>query len=175
MSVHKNKRGLSKLEFYHNARRMRKEISMLTLRDFGIHSRGKKFKETTGSQQPEGYYDELIDEFSRSMRNLLRNMMLNITAGNTIFPNSLDELALRRRYQTGAIANCEQLLQEILYCEDVIPVKASVFVPYVEKIELEIKLLKGWRKSNSKIEKKIIDDIIKKREEIKKRELGQSL
>jgi hypothetical protein len=33
MSVLKNKRGLSKLEFYHNARRMRKEITMLTLRD----------------------------------------------------------------------------------------------------------------------------------------------
>jgi hypothetical protein len=44
MSVLKNKRGLSRLEFYHNARRMRKEITMLTLRDFGIHSRGAAFK-----------------------------------------------------------------------------------------------------------------------------------
>jgi len=153
--VHKNKRGLSRLEFYHNARRLRKELTALILRDFGIHSRGKRFKEETGSQQPEGYYDELVDEFSKNMRMLLRNMMLNITAGNTIYPTTHEELATRRMYQNGAIINCEQLLQEILYCEDVMPVKASVFIPYIEKIEFEIKLLKGWRKSNSKMAERI--------------------
>jgi len=155
MSVLKNRRGLSKLEFYHNARKMRREITKLVLRDFGIHSRGKKFKEDTGSQQPEGYYDELIDEFSKSIRQLLRNLMLNITAGNTIYPTNRDELILRRRYQTGAIINCEQLLQEILYCEDVFPVKVSTFVPYIEQIQFEIKLLKGWRKSNNKLEEQV--------------------
>jgi len=155
MSVHKNKRGLSKLEFYHNARKLRKELTLLTLRDFGIHSRGAKFKEDTKSQQPEGFYDELIAEFSGSMRNLTRNMMLNITAGNTIYPTTHEELATRRMYQNGAIVNCEQLLQEILYCGDVMPVKASVFMPYVERIEFEIKLLKGWRKWNNKRAKEI--------------------
>jgi len=143
---------------------MRKELTALVLRDFGIHSRGKKFKEDTGSQQPEGYYDELIDEFSRSIRTLLRNMMLNITAGNTIYPITPEELATRRMYQNGAITNCEQLMQEILYCEDVMPVKASVFIPYIDKIEFEIKLLKGWRKSNSKINERIIEAKMKKKE-----------
>jgi hypothetical protein len=32
------------------------------------------------------------------------------------------------------------------------PVKASKFMPYIEQIEFEIKLLKGWRKANNKIE-----------------------
>jgi len=91
MSVHKNKRGLSKLEFYHNARKLRKELTLLTLRDFGIHSRGAKFKADTGSQQPEGFYDEIIDEFARSIRKLLRNLMLNITAGNTIYPTTHED------------------------------------------------------------------------------------
>lgn len=157
MSVIKNKRGLSKLEFYHNARKMRKELTMLTLRDFGIHSRGSRFKEDSGSQQPEGFYDELLDEFAKNIRKLLRNLMLNITAANTIYPINNDELLLRRRYQTGAIINCEQLLQEVLYCEDVIPVKVSKFIPYVERIEYEIKLLKGWRKSSNKIQQQIED------------------
>jgi hypothetical protein len=70
---------------------------------------------------------------------------------------------IRRRYQTGAIVNCEQLLQELLYCEDVIPVKASKFAPYIEQIEFEIKLLKGWRKANNKI-----DDLIAKRQQQRK-------
>jgi hypothetical protein len=163
MAVLKNRRGLSKLEFYHNARKMRREITLLMLRDFGIHSRGKTFKETTGSQQPEGYYDELLEDFSKGIRHILRNMMLNITAGNTIFPANTDEINLRRRYQTGAIVNCEQLLQEMLYCEDVLPVKASVFVPYIQLVEYEIKLLKGWRKANNKIET-LISERKKKRE-----------
>jgi hypothetical protein len=155
VAVIKNKRGLSKLEFYHNARKMRKELTMLVLRDFGIHSRGAKFKEDTGSQQPEGFYDELLAEFSRNVRQLLRNMMLNITAANTIYPVNDAELQIRRQYQTGAIVNCEQLLQEILFCEDVLPVKVSKFLPYVDQINLEIKLLKGWRKANKKIEELI--------------------
>jgi len=149
--VLKKKRGLSKLEFYHNARKMRKELTMLVLRDFGIHSRGAKFKADTGSQQPEGFYDELLADFSKNIRNLLRNLVMNITAANTIYPVNTSELETRRHYQTAAIINCEQLLQEILYCQDVLPVKVSKFVPYIEQIEFEISLLKGWRKANNKI------------------------
>jgi hypothetical protein len=158
--VLKKKRGLSKLEFYHNARRMRKELTMLVLRDFGIHSRGAKFKADTGSQQPEGFYDELLEEFAKNVRHLLRNLMMNITAANTIYPVNDFEVQTRRQYQTAAIINCEQLLQEILYCEDILPVKVSRFVPYIERIEFEISLLKGWRKANKKIE-----DLIEKRQE----------
>ena len=154
--VLKKKRGLSKLEFYHNARKMRKELTMLVLRDFGIHSRGAKFK-------PEGFYDELLEDFSRNVRHLLRNLMLNITAANTIYPVNDFEIQTRRQYQTAAIVNCEQLLQEILYCEDVLPVKVSKFIPYIEQIEFEISLLKGWRKANSKIE-----DLIQKRQRERK-------
>ncbi|MDR2952578.1 MAG: hypothetical protein LBU82_04965 [Treponema sp.] len=134
---------------------MRKEITALTLRDFGVHSRGKKFKEETGSAQPEGYYDELIEFFTQRIWQLLDNLILNITAGNSIFPVTLEELATRRMYQNAAIVNCEQLLQEILYCEDVMPKKASTFIPYVEKIEFEIRLLRGWRKSNTKLKERI--------------------
>jgi hypothetical protein len=139
MSVIKNKWGLSKLEFYHNARKMRREITMLVLRDFGVHSGGKKFKEDTGSQQPEGFYDELIAEFSKNIRLLLRNIMWSVTAGNAIYPVNDAEIKERRIYQDRAIIACEQLLQEMLYCEDVIPVKASKFLPYIEQIEFEIK------------------------------------
>jgi hypothetical protein len=49
--VLKNRRGLSKLEFYHNARKMRKELTLFVLMDFGIHSRGRKFKEDAGSRK----------------------------------------------------------------------------------------------------------------------------
>ena len=165
MSVLKNKRGLSKLEFCHNARKMRREITMLVLRDFGVHSRGKKFKEDSGSKQPEGFYDELIAEFAKNIRLLLRNMMWNITAGNTVCAADEEEVRERRRCQTAAAVNGEQLMRELLYRGDVMPVKASAFAPYIEQIECEIKLLKGWRKANNKIEELIARRRQKKEEE----------
>jgi hypothetical protein len=66
-----------------------------------------------------------------------------------------DGFRIRRNYQTAAIVNCEQLLQEMHYCEDVLPVHVSKFLPYVEAVEFEITLLKGWRKSNSRINDKL--------------------
>jgi hypothetical protein len=45
------------------------------------------------------------------------------------------------------------LLQEMHYCEDILPVHVTKFLPYVESIEFEIKLLRGWRKANNKINK----------------------
>jgi hypothetical protein len=165
VSVLKNKRGLSNLEFYHSARKLRREITNLLLRDFGVSDTVRKVKGESGEQVSviESYPDWLLDEFRRSIIQILRNMMANITAGNTICPVSRAEMDLRRHYQTQAIINCEQLLQEMHYCEDVLPVAVSKFIPFVEAIEFEVALLKGWRKANNKIMKNAAE----KREEIK--------
>jgi hypothetical protein len=74
-----------------------------------------------------------------------------------------DELADRRRYQTAAIANCQQLVQELQYFADVFSLQYDTFkvdvsklLPYIDKIEFEIRLLRGWRKSTNDLAKKII-------------------
>jgi hypothetical protein len=163
MAVLKNKRSLSRLEFYNNARKLREGITNMLLRDFGVRDKVRKIKtpENTEITVIEGYPEWLIVSFRQSIINIMRSLMLNITAGNTIFPVTPDELALRRRYQTGAIINCEQLLEEMIYCSDVLPVKLEKFLPYVDSIKFEIQLLKGWRKSNSIIEKRIKEDAAK--------------
>jgi hypothetical protein len=122
-------------------------------RDFGIHSR--KNAKNIDPDLPEDYYNEDIGEFAKNIRILLRNLMMNICGGNTIYPTNLADLEQRRHYQNAAIINCEQLHQELLFCEDTLPVKASQLVPYVEAIEFEVKLLRGWRKSNNKAEEAI--------------------
>ncbi|MDR0374619.1 MAG: hypothetical protein LBH85_02730 [Treponema sp.] len=157
MSVLKSKRGLSRLEFYHNARKLRKDITNLLLRDFGVRDKVRKVKTEDGKTVSviEGYPDWLIEKFRDSIIQILRNLMMNITAGNSVYPVNEAELQLRRQYQTAAIVNCEQLLQEMHYCEDILPVHVSKFLPYVDAIELEIKLLKGWRKSANKLDKKL--------------------
>lgn len=157
MSVLKNKRGLSKLEFYHTARKLRRDITNFLLRDFGVRDTTRKIKNETGENTSviESYPDWLLEEFRRNIIQILRNLMMNITAGNTIYPVNQAELDLRRHYQTQAIINCEQLLQEMHYCEDVLPVAVAKFIPYVEQIEFEIALLKGWRKANKKLNLKM--------------------
>jgi hypothetical protein len=122
-------------------------------RDFGIHTR--KNAKKINPDLPEDYYAEDIGEFSKNIKILLRNLMWNITGGNTIYPANLADLEQRRHYQNAAIINCEQLHQELLYCEDALPVRVSQLVPYIESIEFEVKLLKGWRKSNNKFEEAI--------------------
>jgi hypothetical protein len=160
MSVLKNKRGLSKLEFYHNARKLRREITNLLLRDFGVRDTVRKVRNEAGERVSviEEYPDWLLEEFRRSIMRILRNLIMNITAGNTVYPVNQAELDLRRHYQTQAIINCEQLLQEMHYCEDVLPVAVAKFIPYVEAVDFEVKLLKGWRKANSRINTKLTSD-----------------
>jgi hypothetical protein len=160
MSVLKNKRGLSKLEFYHNARELRENVTKLLLRDFGVKDKVRDTKTPENMEVTiiEKYPEWLIISFRQNIINILRNLIMNITAGNTIYPINLDELAQRREYQTAAIINCEQLLEEMIYCADILPVTLEKFTPFVNSIMFEIKLLKGWRKSNGSIGEKITNE-----------------
>jgi hypothetical protein len=156
MGVLKNKRGLSKLEFYHTARKLRKDLTEFVRREFGVHSRNNAKR--MNPELPDDYYDEDIVEFGRNVRLALRNMMWNITGANSIYargkpgdPVFEAEMVRRRQYQDAAIINCQQLIQEMQFAEDSLPVDANKFIPYVKELGKEIMLLKGWRKSDNKI------------------------
>jgi hypothetical protein len=145
------------MEFYNNGRQLREDITKMLLRDFGIRDKIRKIKTEENLEVTiiEEYPAWLITSFRENMLGILRSMIMNITAGNTIYPVCDDEARLRRQYQTGAIINCEQLLQEMQFCADVFPVKLEKFLPHVEKIEFEIQLLKGWRKSTNRINRSL--------------------
>ena len=108
MSVLKNKRSVSSLEFYHNAITLRREITMLLLRDFGIKDKVRSIKSLYGvpGMEPEDeqkfreivekyemkatiieeYPAWLIDKMRNNIMNILHNMIMNITQANTIYP-----------------------------------------------------------------------------------------
>lgn len=174
MSVLKNKRSVSSLEFYHNAVSMRKEITSLLLRDFGVKNKvrdtvfltknmseedAKLFKGLCEKYDFDGAIEEypewLIADLRKGVMNLLRNLIQNITAANSIYPVHESEYYERRKLQNAAIANCEQLLQEFQYIIDILPVNANKYLRYVDMIEKQIALLKGWRKSDNRILKRV--------------------
>jgi hypothetical protein len=157
MSVLKNKRGLSSLEFFHNAIKLHTGISEWLMRDFGVRDK-VRIEDRPGEESVkivEQFPGWMIAHYRDKIMNLLDSLMMNITAANTIYPITFDELALRRRYQTGAIINCQQLIIQIQCCQNVFPLELKKFQPYYETLEYEIKLLKGWRKANNKIAEKI--------------------
>lgn len=163
MSVLKRNRGLSKMEFYHNARKLRRELTEFLRRDFGVHSRKNASK--IDPTLPDDWYDEDMAEFSRNIKILLRNLVWNITAANTINASSekaIEEkkkrLSERRGYQNAAIINCQQIIQELQFCEDSLPVNAEKLLPYVESVDFEVTLLKGWRKSDNRLWEQILGE-----------------
>lgn len=170
MAVPKRKRGISDMEFYHNARDLRRNITELLRKEFGIHSRKNASK--INPELPDDWYDEDMVEVSKNIRLLLRNLIWNITAANTINAKNEKEVAEkkkrlleRRNYQNAAIINCQQLKQEFLFCEDSLPLNAEKLLPYVESIEFEVTLLKGWRKSDNRF----MNQILEEEEELRKK------
>jgi hypothetical protein len=213
MSVLKNKRGISKLEFYHNARELRKLMIKVLLRDFGIKNlkigkdgtpanpREQKAapKIPTSADSPDqvsgealaaaasAAVDSWVDEgtidgefplwalnrFRNRIWQLLDALMGNITDGNSIYPSKMDdprlpleyvrrvqsdELADRRRYQDAAIGCCQKLIQELQCVTDILPIRMNKLMPFMDMLNFEIRLLKGWRKSTNELAKRIGQD-----------------
>ena len=173
------------MEFFHNALILRKSITELLMRDFGIKGfkRTIKFVGSVEHFEPEDkilveelfekynmgrcflddYPDWLIEKERIYFLDILRNLIKNIVKANTIYPVNMNEYKERRSYQNNAIGDCEDLLQEMQYILSIVPVDAEKYMQYVELIEKEIALLKGWRKGDNKIANRLE----KKKEESK--------
>lgn len=136
---------------------MRENLTNFLLRDFGV--RNKVYKQHTSENQQitviEEYPQWIVDYFRKAIIGDLNNMMNNIVAANSLYPITVEEANYRRVLQDRAIANCEQLFQELVYLADILPVSMLKVEPYAEVIEREIALLKGWRKSTNAMAKKL--------------------
>ena len=131
MSVLKNKRTESQLEFYHTATQARAEITRLMMNEKVVPKRWRPV-------------------FTFPMTEKLIKLIDYITAANTIYPQNLREAEMRRDYQTRAIITVEQILQLMQYIMTTLPVNVDKFQPATELLTRESALLRGWRKSDNK-------------------------
>ena len=176
MSVLKSKRKTSRLEFLHNAYQIRRHFTNLLLRDFGTKDkiRSSKFYAKINHMEPEdqetfvGLTDKyhistIVDEYPEwiisDMRNRIQSeirfLIRNIIQANTIYPTTESEYIDRRRYQTAAIGCCEQIIQEMQYVIETLDVDVNKYLPYVDELDREVALLRGWRKSDNRLLKAI--------------------
>ena len=127
-NVLKNKRGVSELEFYHNATLLRQSLTQFVMNDKNI---------------PKSY--RFV--FTFPMTKKLIELFDNITAANTVYPKTEHEVEIRRDYQTKAVITCEQIYQLLQYAISVLPINANRLLTVIEQLDKEIALLKAWRKT----------------------------
>lgn len=176
MAVPKYKRGESKFEVLIHAIKLRREFTLLLLRDFGIKTKIRDYKAIANFTEEDRavfnalgekygfnktltalYPEWLVEHFRENIIKLLSELIQNITSANTIFVTNESEYAERRNYQNKAICSCECLLQEMQYIISILCVNVDInkYTRYTELVEKEIALLRAWRKADNKIKKQL--------------------
>lgn len=170
MSVLKNKRKPSQFEVFHHLNKLRREITDLLLRDFG-YSRdkaqkrlekrfgGKRYEELTDQdkslydrfkKQWESFDEWFIEDERKAIVDCLRAITKEVYIANSIYPTCPEELVQRRLHQDEAIGHCYDLVQELQYAIETLPVDVNKYTCFGEAIQTEINLIKGWRKADNK-------------------------
>ena len=169
MTVIKRFRSESKLEVLHTAQRLRRDITFLMLHDFGVRPKVRELQlETKGMSPEDGQMflaiaekygiskadaecpSWLIGKIRDSLFEILRQLVLHVTAANSIYPAEFADAELRRKHQDAAIACCAQLYQELEFSMSVLPVDITRYAPFLDEVDKETALIKGWRKSDNK-------------------------
>lgn len=170
MSVIKNMRNLSSMEFYKKAIELRKNISLWLMKDFGYKRNPRSVQRVikniseedkqiiddifikygkSVNKEYESVYPEWFVDFERKViMEIMQNMMINITHANSIYVSSEAEFDARRMFQSNAIADCYCLYHEIQYITTIFPTNLNNLVLILDDIEREIDLLRGWRASD---------------------------
>ena len=172
MSVLARKRNLSKYEFYKNAVCLRRQLTLLLLRDFGMKM-VRNLTIRTEHMEPQdadlligvlekyhltkipGEYPEwLVEKLRGEVWRHACDLVSHVTRAYTVWATNRAEAEERRLEQDRAISSCECLYKDLELALSVLPVKAEKYMPYVDLIEKEIALLKGWRKGDNRRNKK---------------------
>jgi len=177
MSVPVYRRNESKLEFYENFFKLRREVLLLLARDFGIKARTydvnlvsdiyglnnhdrNELMDIGQRNNITGFNVDkipmwLIENWRYEIMNILNNIGIAINCANAIYIVNLPEYYDRRNFLNHAIGYCMALqdkLNEIIVCLK--DVKLGAYENVYKLIVSEIRLLKALRRSDNKLYKK---------------------
>lgn len=177
MSVPSWKRKESKVEFLHTFQKLRKETTLILLRDFGIKNKvysvnllEKMFNVTDeddvkaleellikydmNSAVLDRYPSWIIDKFRNECLDILCKIGIELELANNIFISSMAEYDERRIHWDLAIGYCHALKDKFHEILSVFQVKVGAYMVVAELLEKEIQLIKGIRKSDTTRSKK---------------------
>lgn len=172
MSVLKDFRDLSTLEYYKNALRLRKALEEYLMNDFfrkvlcksisrtinEFHPLDRKLMEETYMK----YYDDrlfkmdtpksYIDYERAYLIDLCREMTQNIVSANSIHVNKKSDnisIVTRKQYQNKAITACYKLLEELYEMQTMYPTDLNDLTNVIALTDKEYDLLTGWKRSDN--------------------------
>lgn len=174
MAVAEPFRGESKAEFLKNFHRLRKEINMLMMRDFGIKPRKynvdlikeiyelneedaallSNMSEKYGMNTfyTEKYPKERIYEWKKELCYIMNQLGICIEQGNSrnvkyaLYPTA--EYLKRTEYFEDAIGYCQALKDKFHEILDILDVKTGQYITVSKLLKREISLLKGVKRSD---------------------------
>ena len=172
MSVEKGKRRQSRFEAAHHYIKLRNEVTMLMLQDFGFsqekykkqiekyhhdHQSNPNVEEIINRwrKKAESFHRWFIDKECDAISEILRKIDTEFTIANSIYPSSKPEFKAadycqRRKHLNEAIAECYVLKSEINYVIRTLPVDINKFKRFATLIDEQIALFKGVRKSDNR-------------------------
>lgn len=172
MSVLRNLRNLSTMEFYKNALDLKFTVTEWMLKDFGIKRNIRSVTQVIKNISKEDQYviDSIFEKYGRSQNQqyqsefpswyiefeknkimqILSDMMDYIITANSIYATRDFEFDLRREYQDKAISCCYRLYHELYYIISIVYNDLNKLSTIIDKIDKQVDLLKGWRQSDNK-------------------------
>lgn len=173
MSVPEYKRTPSKMEFLSNFHKLRKEINLILMRDFGIKKRvytvnliseiyelSDEDKSTfenlmnkygMDSSEIEKYSAWLVAAWRNETREIMTQLGVQIELANSIYITCKEEYAARRIAWDNAIGYCNALKDKLQEVISTIKVNVGAYEVVAELLQKEINLIKGVRKSDNQI------------------------
>ena len=134
--VYSNDREITTLQFYISALNIQVELTQYVMREKVLP---KKWRYAIG-QDIDKKADNLVDF---------------IILANSIWPDNIKALILRKILQTCAIATCYRLQNKLRLAEKCVQtVKIKDIARIIEELAEEINLLKGWKKATKLIKNK---------------------
>lgn len=115
-------------------------------------------KQRSNLEKLEAFDKWYIESMRDTILHSLQQMIASISMANSIYPTTMEECNERRLFQDRAIGYCHILMQELQYVIETLPVNVEKYAPYGDAISSEINLLKGWRKSDNKVRRKLAEN-----------------
>ncbi len=165
MSVLVINRDLSELEYYHQANDLYKDMTQLLLRNFGIKTKKKelaisstekaaviaafpymeeaflRMDQLEAAATLREYSGWLINHYRQHILTRLESLLDNIS--DAYRSKGERRKAFRRKaFRRKALNDCEKLIQLLQRVMTVLPVDVNKLIPYVDRIDRIIELLK---------------------------------
>lgn len=160
MSVKVSDRNESKLEAVFHATRVRQDIHDLCIRDFGIKDVDmivrKKIAYRADPKANLEKYVLLMHQCKERLHFLADDLIATTRAANRIKMNTVARCDRRLEYQERALDTCEMLIGKIQDVVDIFWVDLNCYRQYIDSIDHEITLLRGWIQYTNKTRDKLM-------------------